>query len=247
MFTGLVEEQGRVVSVDHQPDDAALITIAAPGVLEDVDLGDSIAVNGVCLTVSELGDGRFTADMMAETLERTTLGGLVAGSPVNLERAVLASTRLGGHMVQGHVDGVGEIGRIDPAERWTTLTIVMPETLAGYVAEKGSIAVDGVSLTVTAVSESRSAGSAAEPSGSEEEPLRPEDDPADSERMQRDAPPANTVADHTTRARDWFQVSLIPTTQAETTFGNAVVGRRVNLEVDVIAKYVERLLAVRPS
>ena len=233
MFTGLVEEQGHVVSLEHQPGRAASITIAASGVLRDTEIGDSIAVNGVCLTVSELGPRRFTADVMAETLERTALGEVAPGSAVNLERAVLATTRLGGHLVQGHVDGVGEISRIDPAERWTTLTIVMPEALAGYVAEKGSIAIDGVSLTVTAVSAGRAADSEGPGPGTEQEG--------------GDVLLANTVADEDTRARDWFQVSLIPTTRAETTFGSVVVGRRVNLEVDVIAKYVERLLAVRPS
>jgi riboflavin synthase len=233
MFTGLVEEQGHIMSLVHQPGHAATVTIAAATVLEGTRAGDSISVNGVCLTVSGLGSDRFTADVMAETLERTTLGAVAVESPVNLERAMLSTARLGGHLVQGHVDGVGEISRIDQAERWTTLTILIAGDLAGYVAEKGSIAVDGVSLTVTAVSPAHATSSDVPAAGSAAE--------------RSDAPLANTVAEPAGHEGDWFQVSLIPTTQAETTFGAAAVGRRVNLEVDVIAKYVERLLAVGSS
>ncbi len=196
MFTGIVEERGEVVSVLVQGDSARM-TIRAGLALEDAKLGDSIAVNGVCLTVAELDAGSFTADVMAETLARTSLGAAGIGSPVNLERAMPAHGRLGGHLVQGHVDGTGEILAITPAEHWTVVQVSLPKQLARYVAEKGSITVDGVSLTVV------------------------------------------SVDDHS------FTVSLIPTTLRETTLGERKPGDAVNLEIDVIAKYVERLLEAR--
>ena len=196
MFTGIVEERGEVVSVLLQGDSARMV-IRADLAIEDAKLGDSISVNGVCLTVAELDGSSFTADVMAETLARTSLGAASSGSPVNLERAMPAHGRLGGHLVQGHVDATGQILQINPAEHWTVVRISLPEQLARYVAEKGSITVDGVSLTVVSVDD------------------------------------------------DSFTVSLIPTTLRETTLGDREVGDPVNLEIDVIAKYVERLLEAR--
>ena len=198
MFTGIVEELGEVTSRDVLAD-AARLTIRGPVVTADAGHGDSIAVNGVCLTVVELlGDGQFTADVMGETLDRSNLGGLQPGSRVNLERAAALNSRLGGHIVQGHVDGTGEVVSRSPSEHWEVVRIEVPEAVARYVVEKGSVTVDGISLTVS--------GLGAEP-------------------------------------RDWFEVSLIPTTRELTTLGSAPVGTQLNLEVDVIAKYVERLLS----
>ncbi|MGX1575179.1 riboflavin synthase [Cellulosimicrobium funkei] len=198
MFTGIVEEIGRVREIGFPGGvgEDAVLTVEGPLVASDAGLGDSIAVNGVCLTVTSLGgDGSFTADVMPESLRRTALGDLVAGSPVNLERAVRADARLGGHVVQGHVDGVGTLVSRAPGERWDDLVLSAPGGLTRYVAEKGSIAVSGVSLTVTHVDD------------------------------------------------ETFGVSLIPTTLEATILGRLVPGDRVNLEVDVLAKYVERLLA----
>jgi riboflavin synthase len=192
MFTGIVEELGEVVELAVLGDSAQL-TVRSPRVIEDAVHGASIAVNGVCLTVVEVGDGTFTADVMRESLERSTLGGLGAGARVNVERPVRVSDRLGGHIVQGHVDGVDEIHSRTPGERWDVVRIGLPPQLARYVVEKGSIAVDGVSLTVSGVGDG------------------------------------------------WFEVSLIPTTLDLTTLGLRKPGDWVNLEVDVIAKYVERL------
>ena len=203
MFTGIVEEVGTVVVREERfaggQVTAAVLRIRAAKVLEDVQLGDSIAVNGVCLTVTDVDGDVWSTDVMAETLIRSSLGGAGEGQPVNLERAVAPHTRLGGHLMQGHVDGVGRILGRTPGEHWEVVRIALPPQLARYVVEKGSIAVDGVSLTVSAVS----AADLAEP---------------------------------------WFEVSLIPTTLRETTLGARAAGEPVNLEVDVIAKYVERLL-----
>ncbi|OBK44229.1 riboflavin synthase [Mycobacterium sp. 1081908.1] len=197
MFTGIVEELGEVTGRDIL-DDAARLTIRGPMVTGDAGHGDSIAVNGVCLTVAELlPDGRFTADVMGETLSRSNLGELQVGSRVNLERAAAVNSRLGGHIVQGHVDGTGQVVSRAPSEHWEVVRIEVPAAVARYVVEKGSITVDGISLTVS--------GLGSEP-------------------------------------RDWFEVSLIPTTRELTTLGSAPVGTQVNLEVDVIAKYVERLM-----
>lgn len=194
MFTGIVEELGTVVAIEDLGSDARL-RVRGPLVTSDAHLGDSIAVDGVCLTVSELpGDGTFAADVMPESLRRTALGTLVPGAPVNLERALAVGGRYGGHVVQGHVDGVGTILRRDPGERWDEVEVAVPAPLARYVAEKGSIAVSGVSLTVAHVGD------------------------------------------------ESFGVSLIPTTLEHTTLGGLSVGSPVNLEVDVLAKYAERLL-----
>jgi riboflavin synthase len=193
MFTGIVAELGEVVAIEHF-DDAARITIR--GAVSDAVPGDSIAVNGVCLTVTAIMDGLFTADVMRETLDRSGLGELSAGAPVNLELSVRVSDRLGGHIVQGHVDATGAVVSREPSEHWDVVRIGLPAQISRYVVEKGSIAVDGVSLTVSAIS------------------------PAD----------------------DWFEVSLIPETLKRTTLGGRQPGEVVNLEVDVIAKYVERLV-----
>jgi riboflavin synthase len=197
MFTGIVEELGEVTARDVLSD-AARLTIRGAVVTADAGHGDSIAVNGVCLTVAELlPGGQFTADVMAESLNRSNLGELQVGSRVNLERAAAVNSRLGGHIVQGHVDGTGRIVARTPSEHWEVVRIEMPAEVARYVVEKGSITVDGISLTVS--------GLGSEPG-------------------------------------DWFEVSLIPTTRELTTLGSAPVSTPVNLEVDVIAKYVERLM-----
>jgi riboflavin synthase len=207
MFTGIVEELGIVCSVERQAD-AARLTVAADTVLDGVGLGDSIAVDGCCLTVAELAEDGFVADVMAETLARTTIGLRAAGDRVNLERAVTVDKRLGGHIVQGHVDAVGAVVSRTPGERWEVVELALPGHLAKYLVDQGSITVDGVSLTIV---------STAGP---------PVDDPA---------------ADAT------FRVSLIPETLSRTTLGFRGPGDRVNLEVDVLAKYVERLLAGRST
>ncbi|TXR57887.1 riboflavin synthase [Quadrisphaera setariae] len=207
MFTGIVEELGEVVALERG-ETSARLTVRGPLVTGDAVHGASIAVDGCCLTVVDIArddDGAptgFTADAMLETLERTTLGRLRPGDRVDLERPVAAGGRLGGHVVQGHVDGVGEVAARVPGDRWEVVTVSVPAELAKYVVEKGSVAVDGVSLTVTAVSAA----------GAE---------------------------------RAWFSVSLIPETLRATTLGRKGVGDPVNLEVDVLAKHVERLLADR--
>lgn len=193
MFTGIVEELGSVSGVENLGDSVRL-TISAARVLEDVNLGDSISVNGVCLTVATFEDGHFTADCMQETLDRSSLGSLTVGSPVNLERAMAANGRLGGHIMQGHVDGTTTLLSRESSENWDVLRFALPADLARYVVEKGSIALNGISLTVSSLGE------------------------------------------------DWFEVSLIPTTLRETTHGQLQVGDVVNIEVDVIAKYVERMM-----
>ncbi|GAA1959271.1 riboflavin synthase [Nocardioides panacihumi] len=193
MFTGIVEELGTVVALEDQGD-ALRLTIAASAVLEDVKHGDSIAVNGCCLTVTDTTGDTWTADVMQETLDKTSLRGVAPGDVVNLERAVTPQTRLGGHIVQGHVDGVGRILGRTPSEHWEVVEISVPAELARYVVDKGSIAVDGVSLTVVSAGE------------------------------------------------ESFTVSLIPETLARTTLGRKVAGDVVNLETDIIAKHVERLL-----
>jgi riboflavin synthase len=193
VFTGIVEEVGEIVDV-VAADDAARLRVRGPVVTADARPGDSISVNGVCLTVVDPGNGEFGVDVMGETLRRSSLAGATAGTRVNLERAVAAGDRLGGHIVQGHVDGTATVAERDEHEDWTTVRFRVPDGLTRYVVEKGSIAVDGVSLTVTEVDDSS------------------------------------------------FAVGLIPTTLRETTLGERTVGSTVNLEVDVVAKYVERLV-----
>lgn len=194
MFTGIVEELGTVVSV-APAEQSAQLTVHGPIVTGDVAHGVSIAVNGVCLTVVTHGSGEFTVDVMAETLSRSSLGVLAPGDRVNLERAMAADGRFGGHIVQGHVDGTGRVLSRTPGDRWEVVRFSLPPELTPYVVQKGSITVDGVSLTVSALDETA------------------------------------------------FEVSLIPTTLELTTLGRKGVGDPVNLEVDVLAKYVERLLA----
>ncbi|MGF6882418.1 riboflavin synthase [Nocardia sp. GAS34] len=203
MFTGIVEELGEIVAAEPLAD-AARLTIRGKLVTSDARHGDSIAVNGVCLTVVDVVDGDcFTTDVMGETLNRSSIGKLDLGARVNLERAAAVDSRLGGHIVQGHVDGTGTIVSRDPQENWEVVRVSVPEGLARYVVEKGSITIDGISLTVSGVG----VDDAGEPSH-----------------------------------RDWLEVSLIPTTRQLTTLGAAPVGTTVNLEVDIIAKYVERLM-----
>jgi riboflavin synthase len=194
MFTGIVEDLGEVEAVEHI-DGSARITIRSAKVTEDARPGDSIAVNGVCLTVTGLiGGPGFAADVMGETLKWSSLDGVIPGMKVNLERSVRVEDRLGGHIVQGHVDDTATITGRDPQQHWEVVRISLPPGLARYVVHKGSIAVDGISLTVSAV------------------------------------------------GADWFEVSLIPETLKRTTLGFKQPGEVVNLEVDVIAKYVEKLI-----
>lgn len=198
MFTGIVEELGQVVAIEHGAE-SAVLRVCGPVVSSDATHGGSIAVNGVCLTVVDQRQGTVSFDVMAETLSRSSLGALEVGHPVNLERAMAATDRLGGHIVQGHVDGTAELLQRVPGDRWEVVRLSLPAGVARYVVEKGSITVDGVSLTVSAL------------------------------------------------GADFFEVSLIPTTLALTTLGHKQVGDVVNLEVDVIAKYVERLLLSTPT
>lgn len=193
MFTGIVEELGTVQGIE-QLGDSIRLRIGARKVLEDARNGDSICVNGVCLTVVEFTPEHFDADVMQESLDRSSLGRLAVGSPVNLERALAANGRLGGHIMQGHVDGVTTLLSRQHSEHWDVLRFALPEALAPYVVEKGSIALNGTSLTVSS------------------------------------------------RGIDYFEVSLIPTTLAETTHGRLKVGDLVNVEVDVLAKYVENMM-----
>jgi riboflavin synthase len=197
MFTGIVEELGEVVRLTDAGGDSAVLAVRGPLVTSDARHGDSISVNGVCLTVIDNAGGVFTADVMGETLRRSSLGVLAVGSQVNLERAATVGSRLGGHLVQGHVDGVTTIISREPAAEWEVLRFALPRELSRYVVEKGSITVDGVSLTVMAVDE------------------------------------------------ESFSVGLIPTTLKLTVLGAKSVGDPVNLEVDVIAKYVEKMLGAR--
>lgn len=225
MFTGIVEELGEVVAVERLPD-AARLTVRGPRVTAEASHGDSIAVNGVCLTVTDSSDKTFTADVMAETLWRTGLGALSPGSPVNLERPVELGGRLGGHLVQGHADGTGEILSRIPGEHWDVVRIATPPDLARYIVLKGSITVDGVSLTVSALGGASSSGTSGS-SGTTGSSDAPDSTGGESPGL-------------------WFEVSLIPTTLEMTTLGRLQPGSQVNLEVDVIAKYVESLLASRP-
>ena len=196
MFTGIIQ---RVLAVRAVEQRGSTRRIVLPNAWPDVRLGESIAINGVCLTVTGILDGTFTADVMGETLSRSGLGALTPGDPVNLERSVRLADRMGGHLVQGHVDATATIISRTPAEHWDQVRIALPDGIARYVVEKGSIAVDGISLTVSALT-----------------------------------PPGT--------ADGWFEVCLIPETLKRTTLGTRQPGDTLNLEVDVIAKYVERML-----
>jgi riboflavin synthase len=219
VFTGIIEELGVVETLEDQGD-AVRLTVRGPHVTVDARPGDSIAVNGCCLTVAQRDGETFTADVMRETLDKTSLGALQAGARVNLERAVTPTTRLGGHIVQGHVDGTGALLTRTPSEHWELVEISLPEELARYLVDKGSVTVDGVSLTVVSTS-STGRGVSTGSTG-------------------RGVSTGSTRRGETGRAS--FTVSLIPETLARTTLGLKQVGDPVNLEVDVIAKYVERLL-----
>lgn len=198
MFTGIVEELGKVVAIEDQGD-AMRLTIAGPLVTSDVSRGDSIAVCGACLTAVEIENGKFTADVMKETLRLTSLGSLTVGSPVNLERAMTAATRFGGHVVLGHVDGVGTVISREPSEHWEWVRVSVPRDLMKYVVLKGSITIDGISLTVNEVGE------------------------------------------------DFIGLSLIPETLRLTTLGSKQPGDKVNVEVDIMAKHIEKLLQERSN
>jgi riboflavin synthase len=198
MFTGIVEELGRVKAIEPQAD-ALRLTIEGPLVVSDANRGDSIAVCGTCLTVVEHDATSFTADVMQETLNLTSLAGIKVGDPVNLERAMTAATRFGGHVVQGHVDGLGEIISRTPSENWELVKVRIPQTLMKYIVLKGSITIDGVSLTVNEV------------------------------------------------GPDFIGLSLIPETLKLTTLGSKQPGDKVNVEADVMAKHIERLLEARSS
>jgi riboflavin synthase len=196
MFTGLIAELGRITAVE-KGESSAVFTIAAPGLISQIALGDSVAVNGVCLTATSIAGDSFTADVMVQTLAVTSLSQLSVGSPVNLELAALLNTRMGGHMVQGHVDGVATVVGLTPGEKWAQFEITVPEKLAKYIVNQGSICLDGVSLTVGEINDSN-----------------------------------NVVT-----------VWLIPETLERTNLSTKKSGDLINVEVDVLAKYVERLLA----
>ncbi|WOQ68878.1 riboflavin synthase [Microbacterium limosum] len=199
MFTGIIEEIGEVTRLEPSGDGVRL-TLRAPLAVADARHGDSIAVSGVCLTVVAQDAQTFTADVMQQTLDMSTLGALTAGAPVNIERAMPVGARLGGHVVQGHIDGTGVVADVRPGDRWQVVRVAMPPHLAPLVVDKGSIAVDGVSLTVSAVSDA-----------------------------------AETAP--------WFEVSLIPETLEATTLGGRSPGDPVNLETDILARHVQRMLA----
>jgi riboflavin synthase len=196
MFTGLIAELGRITAVE-KGESSAVFTIAAPQLVSQIALGDSVAVNGVCLTATSIAGDAFTADVMVQTLAVTSLSQLSVGSPVNLELAALLNTRMGGHMVQGHVDGVATVVGLTPGEKWAQFEITVPEKLAKYIVNQGSICLDGVSLTVGEINDSN-----------------------------------NVVT-----------VWLIPETLERTNLSTKKSGDLINVEVDVLAKYVERLLA----
>lgn len=202
MFTGIIEERGEIVAVEPSGDGVRM-TVRAPLAVSDAHHGDSISVSGVCLTVVDQGEDWFTADVMRQSLDMATLGAFGPGTRVNLERAMAAHGRLGGHIVQGHVDGTGTVREVRPGAEWRVIRISLPAELAPLVVDKGSIAVDGVSLTVSNASDAA--------------------------------------------ADAWFEVSLIPETLEATTLGDRVAGDRVNLETDILARHVQRLLAFAPA
>ncbi|MEO2135523.1 riboflavin synthase [Microbacterium sp.] len=202
MFTGIIEERGEIVAVEPSGDGVRM-TVRAPLAVSDAHHGDSISVSGVCLTVVDQGEDWFTADVMRQSLDMATLGAFGPGTRVNLERAMAAHGRLGGHIVQGHVDGTGTVREVRPGAQWRVIRISLPADLAPLVVDKGSIAVDGVSLTVSNASDAAASDA-------------------------------------------WFEVSLIPETLEATTLGDRVAGDRVNLETDILARHVQRLLAFAP-
>lgn len=205
MFTGIIEEVGEIVAIQPSGDGARL-TVRAPQAVADAVHGESISVSGVCLTVVGWSSDTFDADVMKQTLDMSTLGELGAGDRVNIEKAMRANGRLGGHIVQGHVDGTGRVLEVRPGDQWRVLRISVPAALAPVIVDKGSVTLDGTSLTVSAVS------------------------------------PADVATDE-----HWFEVSLIPETLTATTLGELGTGHRVNLETDILARHVERLLAFRTA
>ena len=196
MFTGLIAELGHITAIEKR-ESSAVFTIVAPALISQIALGDSVAINGVCLTATSISGDTFTADVMVQTLAVTSLSQLTVGGAVNLELAALLNTRMGGHMVQGHVDGVATVVAVTPGEKWAQLDITVPEKLAKYIVNQGSICLDGVSLTVGEIND------------------------------------ANNVV----------TVWLIPETLERTNLSTKKSGDLINIEVDVLAKYVERLLA----
>jgi riboflavin synthase len=203
MFTGLIEEQGRISAIEKLPD-AIKVTIHGDEVLKGVKRGDSIAVSGVCLTVIDHSDDYFTADVMEQTLAMSTMRTIAEGTSVNLERAALAGDRLGGHIVQGHVDGTAHVVSISPSDDWTVMRFEISRELAPLLVNKGSITVDGVSLTVSNISDA-------------------------------------------SETPQWFEVSLIPETLSVTTLGHRHVGDAVNIETDILARQVARMLSFLPG
>jgi riboflavin synthase len=199
MFTGLIEEVGEITAVSPT-DNSLRLTVKGPKVVADAGHGDSICVSGVCLTVVDKTADSFTADVMGQTLAMSTLDGVTAGRKVNLERAAELGSRLGGHIVQGHVDGTAEVLEVRPSGDWTVIRFGLARELARLLVDKGSITVDGTSLTVSDIS---------------------------------------AVGD----AQQWFEVSLIPETLVATTLGQRAIGDRVNIETDIVARHVERMLA----
>jgi len=210
MFTGIIEELGEITAIEPSGDGVRL-TVRAPKAVSDAAHGDSIAVSGVCLTVVGQDTESFSADVMKQTLDMSTLGGFGVGTPVNLERATVTGGRLGGHIVQGHVDGTGTVLEVRPGAQWSVVRVSLPADLAPLVVDKGSISVDGVSLTVSDVSDPSTSSGTGGAGG------------------------------------HWFEVSLIPETLAATTLGGRSPGDRVNLETDILARHVQRLLAFTPQ
>lgn len=199
MFTGIIQTRGTITAITNTSDDTLAMTIQAPSVLKDVRRGDSIAIDGVCLTVTDFNAETFTADLMVQTLNLTSLGTKTAGDEVNVEPAMAATDRFGGHIVQGHVEATGTVLEIEPDNKWTRMRISLPERLAPYLIDQGSITVNGISLTVATVSEP-------------------------------------TATEH------YFDIFLIPETLAATTLGNAAVGDVVNLETDLLARHIARMI-----
>ncbi|CAH0239578.1 Riboflavin synthase [Microbacterium oxydans] len=230
MFTGIIEEIGEITAITPAGDGWRL-TVRAPRAAADAVHGESIAVSGVCLTVVGSTADTFDADVMKQTLDVAALGGATIGTRVNIEKAMPVGARLGGHIVQGHVDGVGEVIDVRPGEQWSVLRISLPADLAPLVVDKGSISIDGTSLTVSAVS-GPSTGSGTQGAGSGTQGAGSGTQGAGS-------------GTHGAQPGHWLEVSLIPETLAATTLGTRAIGDRVNLETDILARHVERLLAFR--
>lgn len=199
MFTGIIQTRGRITAITETSNDTLALSINAPSVLTDVRRGDSIAIDGVCLTVTDFTQDTFTADVMVQTLELTSLGTKTSGDEVNVEPAMAATDRFGGHIVQGHVEATGNLVELEPDDKWTRMRISLPEHLAPYLIDQGSITVNGISLTVAKVSEAQ-------------------------------------ASEH------WFDIFLIPETLAATTLGTAVVGDVLNLETDLLARHIARMI-----